>query len=129
MPSKTTTPERSPFLAFSMLIFLLSLAGVPPLAGFIGKLYIFAAAMKEGLIALVTIGAVNIVISLYYYLIVIKKIYVNPAKDPSSIPVPLPLKAVIMITIAGVLILGIYPGPVMGWTSAATELFSHLAGR
>jgi NADH-quinone oxidoreductase subunit N len=120
--------RRSPFLAFAMLVFLLSLAGVPPLAGFIGKLYIFAAAMKEGLIVLVAIGAVNIVISLYYYLIVVKKIYVNPAKDSSSIPVPLPLKAVIMITIAGVLILGIYPGPVMGWTSAATELFSHLTG-
>jgi len=121
--------RRSPFLAFAMLVFLLSLAGVPPLAGFIAKLYIFTAAMKEGLIALVTIGAINIVISLYYYLVVVKKIYIQPAKDASSIPVPLPLKAVVMITIAGVLILGIYPGPVMGWTSTATELFSHLMGR
>ena len=65
--------RRSPFLAFSMLIFLLSLAGVPPLAGFIGKLYIFVAAMKEGLYALITVGLINIVISLYYYLIVVKK--------------------------------------------------------
>ena len=121
--------RRSPFLAFAMLVFLLSLAGVPPLAGFIGKLYIFTAAMKEGLIALVTVGAINIVISMYYYLVVIKKIYINPAKDASSIPVPLPLRAVVMITIAGVLILGVYPGPLMGWAATATELFSHLAGR
>ena len=71
-----------------------------------------------GTVALVAIGAVNIVISLYYYLIVVKKIYVNPAKDSSLIPVPLPLKAVIMVTIAGVLMLGIYPGPVLGWTSS-----------
>jgi NADH-quinone oxidoreductase subunit N len=120
--------RRSPFLAFAMLVFLLSLAGVPPLAGFIGKLYIFTAAMKEGLIALVAIGGVNIVISLYYYLVVVKKIYINPAKDASAIPVPFPLKAVVMITIAGVLILGIYPGPVMDWTATATELFSHLTG-
>ncbi|HXC61650.1 MAG TPA: NADH-quinone oxidoreductase subunit N, partial [Nitrospiria bacterium] len=90
--------------------------------------YIFTAAMKEGLIALVAIGGVNIVISLYYYLVVVKKIYINPAKDASAIPVPFPLKAVVMITIAGVLILGIYPGPVMDWTATATELFSHLTG-
>lgn len=121
--------RRSPFLAFAMLVFLLSLAGVPPLAGFTGKLYLFTAAMKEGLITLVTIGAINIVISLYYYLVVIKKIYIHPAKDASPIPLPLPLRAVVMITMAGVLILGIYPGPVMGWTATATELFSHLTGR
>jgi NADH-quinone oxidoreductase subunit N len=121
--------RRSPFLAFAMLVFLLSLAGVPPLAGFIGKLYLFSAAMREGLITLVAIGAINIVISLYYYLVVIKKIYIHPAKDPSPIPLPLPLKAVVMFTIAGVLILGIYPGPVMDWTATATELFSHLMGR
>ncbi len=120
--------RRSPFLAFAMLLFLLSLAGVPPLAGFIGKLYIFTAAMNEGLVALVAIGAVNIVISLYYYLVVVKRIYINPAKDPSLIPVPLSLKAVVMITIAGVIILGVYPGPVLDWTSSATKLFSHLAG-
>ena len=65
--------RRSPFLAFSMLIFLLSLAGVPPLAGFIGKLYIFIAAVKEGLYTLITVGLINIVISMYYYLIVVKK--------------------------------------------------------
>src|SRR3990167_2806317 len=60
--------RRSPFLAFSMLLFLLSLAGVPPLAGFIGKIYIFVAAIKEGLYTLITVGLVNIVISMYYYL-------------------------------------------------------------
>ena len=58
--------RRSPFLAFAMLLFLLSLAGVPPLAGFIAKLYIFVAAMKAGLIALVIVGLINVVISMYY---------------------------------------------------------------
>ena len=65
-----------------MLIFLLSLAGVPPLAGFIGKLYIFVAAMKEGLYMLITVGLINIVISMYYYLIVVKKMYVSEPHDP-----------------------------------------------
>ncbi|HEY7533930.1 MAG TPA: NADH-quinone oxidoreductase subunit N, partial [Nitrospiraceae bacterium] len=69
--------RRSPFLAFAMLIFLLSLAGVPPLAGFIGKLYIFIAAIKEGLYVLIAIGLINVVISMYYYLIVVKKMYIT----------------------------------------------------
>ena len=78
--------RRSPFLAFSMLIFLLSLAGVPPLAGFIGKLYIFVAAVKEGLYTLITVGLINIVISMYYYLIIVKKMYIIEPHDPSPDP-------------------------------------------
>ena len=68
-----------------MLLFLLSLAGVPPLAGFIGKLYIFVAAIKEGLYTLITVGLINIVISMYYYLIVVKKMYINEPIDPSPL--------------------------------------------
>src|SRR6476660_8758715 len=69
--------RRSPFLAFAMLMFLLSLAGVPPLAGFIGKLYIFLAAIKQELYTLIIVGLVNIVISMYYYLVIVKKMYIN----------------------------------------------------
>ena len=67
-----------------MLIFLLSLAGVPPLAGFIGKLYIFVAAIKEGLYTLITVGLINIVISMYYYLVIVKKMYINEPQRPVS---------------------------------------------
>jgi NADH-quinone oxidoreductase subunit N len=120
--------RRSPFLAFAMLIFLLSLAGVPPLAGFIGKLYIFVAAIKEGLYTLIAVGLINIVISLYYYLIVVKKMYITEPHDPSPVTISGPMKAVVYVGLAGTLAIGIYPQPVIDWVVAATLMFSHLAG-
>src|SRR5687767_4942323 len=120
--------RRSPFLAFSMLIFLLSLAGVPPLAGFIGKLYIFIAAVKEGLYTLITVGLINIVISMYYYLIVVKKMYIVEPHDPSPVTVSGPMKVVIYVGLAGTLIVGVYPQPVTDWVVAATMMFSDLGG-
>ncbi|MCE3222746.1 MAG: nuoN [Nitrospira sp.] len=117
--------RRSPFLAFAMLLFLLSLAGVPPLAGFIGKLYIFVAAIKEGLYVLITVGLINIVISMYYYLIVVKKMYISEPLDTSPIKTTGPLRAVIYVGLAGTLVIGIYPQPFLDWAVAATLMFSH----
>src|SRR5579885_2783705 len=119
--------RRSPFLAFAMLVFLLSLAGVPPLAGFIGKLYIFLAAINEGLYTLILVGLVNIVISMYYYLIVVKKMYINEPHDPSPLTISTPMKAVVYAGLAGTLILGIYPKPFIEWVIAATMMVSNLA--
>ena len=118
--------RRSPFLAFTMLVFLLSLAGVPPLAGFIGKLYLFVAAIKEGLYTLIVVGLISIVISLYYYLIVVKKMYISEPSDPTPITVSGALQAVIYVGLAGTLILGVYPKPFIEYAVAATTIFSHL---
>lgn len=118
--------RRSPFLAFSMLLFLLSLAGVPPLAGFIGKLYIFIAAIKEGLYTLITVGLINIVISMYYYLIVVKKMYINEPNNPSPVTISGPMKAVVYVGLAGTLVIGIYPQPFIDWVVGATLMFSNL---
>ena len=118
--------RRSPFLAFSMLLFLLSLAGVPPLAGFIGKLYIFIAAIKEGLYTLITVGLINIVISMYYYLIVVKKMYINEPTNPSPVSISGPMKAVVYVGLAGTLVIGIYPQPFIDWVGGATLMFSNL---
>ncbi|MGH7275327.1 MAG: NADH-quinone oxidoreductase subunit N, partial [Nitrospiria bacterium] len=118
--------RRSPFLAFALFIFLLSLAGVPPLAGFLGKIYVFTAAVKEGLVALLIIGLINIVIAMYYYLVVVKKLYIAEPTDRSPIPVPWELQAVIYVSLAGVLVLGIYPKPVIEFTVASAGIFSHL---
>jgi NADH-quinone oxidoreductase subunit N len=118
--------RRSPFLAFAMLVFLLSLAGVPPLAGFIGKLYIFVAAIKEGLYTLLVVGLVNIVISMYYYLVIVKKMYINEPVDNSPLAVSAPMQAVIYVGLAGTLALGIYPQPVIDWVVSATMMFSHI---
>ncbi len=116
--------RRSPMLAATMLIFLLSLAGVPPLAGFIGKLYLFVAAAQEKLFALVIVGLVNVVISLYYYMVVVKKIYVNEPVDSTPLSVPPLMKTVIMGSAAAVLILGIYPRPFLALVTAATQIFA-----
>jgi NADH-quinone oxidoreductase subunit N len=119
--------RRSPFLAFSMLIFLLSLAGVPPLAGFIGKLYIFVAAIKEGLYVLITVGLINIVISMYYYLIVVKKMYVSEPRERSPLKVSGPIKAVVYVCLVGTLAIGVYPQPVIDWVVSALLIFSNVA--
>jgi NADH-quinone oxidoreductase subunit N len=118
--------RRSPLLAFALLIFFLSLAGVPPLAGFIGKLYVFAAAMNEGLVALVVIGGINIVISMYYYLVVIKRVYIHMPKDTSPIPLTFPMRLVLITTVGGVLLLGIYPKAFIELSVAATNLFGRM---
>jgi NADH-quinone oxidoreductase subunit N len=120
--------RRSPFLAAAMLLFLLSLAGVPPLAGFIGKIYLFIAAMNQELYKLLIVGLINIVISMYYYLIVVKKMYINEPTDPSPITTSLPIKVAVYAGIAGTLILGIYPGPFIDWAVNATLMFSNIAG-
>ncbi|MFZ1803091.1 MAG: proton-conducting transporter membrane subunit, partial [Nitrospira sp.] len=120
--------RRSPFLAFAMLLFLLSLAGVPPLAGFIGKLYIFVAAIKEGLYTLIVVGLINIVISMYYYLIVVKQMYINEPIDPSPIAISGPMKTVIYVGLAGTLVIGIYPQPFTDWVVSATLMFANFIG-
>ncbi|RMH32803.1 MAG: NADH-quinone oxidoreductase subunit N [Nitrospirae bacterium] len=120
--------RRSPFLAASMLLFLLSLAGVPPLAGFIGKLYLFVAAIDQELYTLLIFGLINIIISMYYYLIVVKKMYINEPLDPSPLTVSIPLKTVVYVGIAGTLLLGIYPKPFIDWAVSATLMFSNIAG-
>jgi len=115
-------------LAFAMLVFLLSLAGVPPLAGFIGKLYIFVAAIKEELYTLILVGLANVVISMYYYLVIVKKMYINEPTDRSPLRVSPSMQAVIYVSLAGTLILGIYPKPFIEWAVAATMMFSRIGG-
>ncbi|MCZ6801289.1 MAG: NADH-quinone oxidoreductase subunit N [Nitrospirae bacterium] len=121
--------RRSPFLAASMLLFLLSLAGVPPLAGFIGKLYIFVAAIEQELYTLLIVGLINIVISLYYYLIVVKKMYINEPTDPTPLTISVPLKVAVGVGVAGTLLLGIYPKPFIDWAVSATLMFSNLTNQ
>ena len=119
--------RRSPFLAAAMLLFLLSLAGVPPLAGFIGKLYIFVAAIEEELYTLLIVGLINVVISMYYYLVVVKKMYINEPADPTPLSVSTPLKTAVFVGVAGTVLLGVYPDPFIDWAVAATLMFSNVA--
>ncbi len=109
---------KHPVIAVCMSIFLLSLGGLPPFAGFVGKFYIFSAAVKEGYITLVVLGVLNSAISFYYYLRVIVYMYMKePEGDyqvqPSLAPFSL---LVIGIAVFGTIELGIFPGPVISWT-------------
>jgi NADH-quinone oxidoreductase subunit N len=101
---------RSPFLGLAMMVFMLSLAGVPPLAGFVGKFYIFSAAVKSGYIGLTVIGVLNSVISVYYYVGVLVRMYMVEGgvevAHPSSRPY---LFAAMLVTVAGTVILGLFP--------------------
>ncbi len=106
--------RRAPFLSLLMLIFVLSLAGIPPLGGFFGKFYLFAAAVQRdarnfGLLWLVILGIVMSAVSLYYYLILLKHIYVVPARDTGRIETPTYLNVSLGVVALAVVLLGVFP--------------------
>ena len=125
--------RRSPLLAFAMLLALLSLAGVPPMAGLIGKFLVFfslvgAAEARPGLYALGVVGALGVVLSLYYYLLLIREMYAKePAADGPQGPLVVPLGAriAVFLGIFGLLALGIWwAGAFDAARAAATSLFA-----
>lgn len=116
--------RRSPMLALAMLLSFLSLAGVPPLGGFIAKVLVFAAAVEANLVWLAVLGVLNSIIGLYYYLIVLKVVYLSAPKDESLIPVARPHAVALFVSVLLVLILGTVLAPFYGWAAAsAAALF------
>ncbi|MSQ10481.1 MAG: NADH-quinone oxidoreductase subunit N [Dehalococcoidia bacterium] len=111
--------QRSPFLAFCFTIALLSLTGIPPTAGFFAKLTVFGVAVNQGLLWLVLVGVVNSVISAYYYMAIVKAMYVGSAKDERTIPAGLALTTVLVCTTALTVLLGIAPDAVVSAASTA----------
>jgi NADH-quinone oxidoreductase subunit N len=110
--------KRAPFLSLLMLIFVLSLAGIPPLGGFFGKFYLFASAVQKdaqhfGLLWLVILGIVMSAVSLYYYLILLKHIYVIEGSDQSPIVTPTYLNVALGLVALAVVALGVYPKPIL----------------
>ena len=99
-----------PAAAVAMLVFLLSLGGIPPTAGFMGKLWLFGAAIDAGYIWLAVIGVLNSALSLYYYARVVVFMWMSPAEgEPSPVRLSPALVAVLVVTITGTLALGIFP--------------------
>jgi NADH-quinone oxidoreductase subunit N len=106
--------RRSPLLALTFTLALLSLAGIPPLGGFAGKFYLFSAAMARGYSWLVVVAALNSVVSLFYYLLVLKRMYIQePAAGAPTIRTSWTVRVVLAISLVGVFLLGIVPGPLM----------------
>ena len=109
--------KRSPFLAFSMAIFVLSLAGIPPLAGFYSKFVLFSSAVfaadgaNSWLIWLAIAGILNSALSLFYYAKIIKCMYVNPGVTTEKIKIPRSIMIVVGIALIATILIGLYPGP------------------
>jgi NADH-quinone oxidoreductase subunit N len=116
--------QRSPVLALCMLLFLLSLGGIPFVAGFWAKLYVFWAAAERGMYWLVLVGAILTVVALFYYLLVAKRMYIDAPERSQPVPVSPFLGFSILVCAAGVVGLGVYPKPlVMAALRAASGLF------
>ena len=100
---------RAPFGAFAMLLFMLSLGGIPPTAGFMGKFWLFGAAIDAGYVWLAVIGVLNSAISLYYYVRVVVFMYLKRdvvGSEPKMSPA---LGAALLVAVLATIVLGVYP--------------------
>ncbi len=113
--------RRSPLLAATLFLAMLSLAGVPPLAGFFSKFFVFWAAAKSGLPWLVLLGAVNVAISLYYYLNVIRLVYFEKSGNESVIVLNLASRYLLFVLIGGIIAVGIWQAPFFQVTTQAAQ--------
>jgi NADH-quinone oxidoreductase subunit N len=115
--------RTNPLLAFFFAMFLFSLAGVPPLAGFFGKFYVFVAAIKSGLFTLAVIGVLTSVVGAFYYLSIVKVMYFDDPL-PKLDPVRMELRTVLAVAGLFNILFFVYPGPLVSVaTAAAKSLF------
>lgn len=114
---------RAPFIAISLSIFLIALTGLPPTAGFIGKLYLFAALINAKWIGLAIIGVLNSVVSLYYYVRVFRNMFLkDPEKDTTPITFQ-PIHIVVtLLLVIPTLIFGLYFGPLVDIAQASVKM-------
>jgi len=116
--------RRSPLLALALAFCLVSLTGIPPTAGFWAKLYVFNAGIQADLTWLVIVGVLNSVVSAFYYLGVVRQMFLGDAEGPAFRPSPA-LAAALAITAAGVLVFGILPTPLVDAAREAVEVFAR----
>ena len=102
---------RAPYVCVAMAIFLFSLIGLPPFAGFVGKVYLFAAVISQKIYWLAVVAALNTVISLYYYLRIVKAMFLEKPTEAIQIQVPLSSQALLLALLVPTLGLGIYWQP------------------
>jgi NADH-quinone oxidoreductase subunit N len=116
--------RRKPWLALAMLIAFLSLAGMPPLAGFVAKIFVFAAAVKADYIWLAFIGVLNSIIGLYYYLTVLKYVYLYRSEDEDKpLPIARPYAIALFVLIFGIIVVGTLFGP---WFNLSSQIASSM---
>jgi NADH-quinone oxidoreductase subunit N len=116
--------RRKPWLALAMMVAFLSLAGMPPLAGFVAKIFVFAAAVKVGLIWLAFIGVLNSIVGLYYYLTVLKVVYLfRSDAENQPLAISRSYTLALSILILGIILIGTLFGP---WFNISTKIASSL---
>lgn len=118
--------KRAPMLALLLTIFVLSLAGIPPLSGFFAKFYVFIAAWQEGAKWLVILAVTNTIVSLFYYLRILKAIYMTESDVTTPVTASFGARSVMMIAMLLVLMLGVVPGFIYG---ALEQVAVSLAAR
>ncbi len=114
--------KRRPALAFAMAIFLFSLAGIPPTAGFVGKLYIFKAAIGAQLYGLAVLGILTSVLGAYYYLRVVVYMYMRPAEGEQEALASPAISVALAAAVAAVVLLGIVADPIVRLAQAASAI-------
>jgi NADH-quinone oxidoreductase subunit N len=115
--------RRSPFLTISMTIFMLSLMGIPPFAGFFGKLYVFGAAVNRNLAWFAVVGALNSVIAVYYYARVIKTMIIEASEDTARIRIPWTSHVIVWIMLLPTVGMMLFWGWIQRLTAASMEFF------
>lgn len=115
--------KRAPLLALALSLCLISLIGMPPAAGFMAKFYIFSGAAQHGLLWLVIIAVINSVISAYYYLRVVKVMWLGKPASATKVPSSIALRVALALSCLGVLVMGIIPGFVMKLAEMAAKIF------
>ncbi|MFH0942279.1 MAG: NADH-quinone oxidoreductase subunit N [Chloroflexota bacterium] len=115
--------RRAPFLALALSLSLISLIGMPPAGGFMAKFYIFSAAVRHDLLWLVVIAVINSVISAYYYLRVVKVMWLGEPASSEKVPSSGALRLALVVACLGVLVLGIVPGAAMELAQLASRMF------
>jgi len=117
---------RSPILAATLTIFLLSLIGIPVTAGFFAKFYVFSAALQANLVGLVIIGVINSAVASYYYLRVVVVMYMRDAREPVPIsPVPTTLGVALAISAIATIYLGVLPARVLDYAARTSAAWLH----
>ena len=114
--------RRSPFLAVTLALALIALIGVPPTSIFIAKIYVFTAAVNSGLLWLVILGVINSVVSAYYYLRVLRVMFLQEPPSPDPVPTSVPSKVALVVVGAAVIWLGVAPGLALNAAESAVAL-------
>jgi NADH-quinone oxidoreductase subunit N len=116
--------RRSPVIAAALTLCLISLIGMPPAVGFMGKFYVFSGAVQNGLLWLVVVAVVNSVISAYYYLRVVKVMWFNEPVTADKVPSSWALRLALGLTCLGVLVVGTLPAPIMKLAETAARMLT-----